>query len=93
MTRAVWKDTVLAQSEDTILVEGNHYFPPADIKKEYLVESDHKTTCPWKGLAHYYHLQVAGEKNENAVWAYLDPKEKARHLTGYFAFGKDVKVE
>ncbi len=91
--RAVWKDTVMAESGNTVLVEGNHYFPPGDVKRENLVESDHRTRCPWKGLAHYYHIVKNGEKSENAVWSYPDPKEKARHITGYFAFGKDVKVE
>ncbi len=85
MVRAVWQDTAL--------VEGNHYFPPGDIKEECLVKSDHRTRCPWKGLAHYYHILVNGVKNENAVWSFPDPKEKARHIAGHFAFGKDVKVE
>ncbi len=93
MLKAVWKITILAESENTISIEGNHYFPPGDVKQEYLVESDYRTRCPWKGLAHYYDLVVDGEKKENAVWSYPDPKEKARHITGYFAFGKGVTVE
>lgn len=93
VTKAVWKDIIVAESNSTVVVEGNHYFPPADVKKEYLVESDYRTKCPWKGLAHYYHLEAAGETIENAVWSYPDPKEKARHITGYYAFGKELAVE
>ncbi len=91
--KATWKDTVLAESEKTVVVEGNHYFPPEDVKQEYLIESDYRTRCPWKGLAHYYHIEVNGAKSENSAWSYPDPKEKARHITGYFAFWKDVRVE
>ncbi len=91
--KAIWKDRVLAESENTIIVEGNHYFPPGDVKQEYLVESDYRTRCPWKGLAHYYHIEADGKKSENSAWSYPDPKDKARHITGYFAFWKDVQVE
>ncbi len=93
MVKAVWRDRILAESERTILVEGNHYFPPDDVKKEYLTETDLRTTCPWKGKAHYYTIEVDGEKNENAAWFYPEPKEKAKHIAGYVAFGKGVSVE
>ena len=93
MMKAIWKDTVLAESENTVVVEGNHYFPPDDVKQEHLVESDYRTRCPWKGLAHYYHIEINGEKSENSAWSYPDPKEKARHIPGHFAFGKGVRVE
>lgn len=93
MARAIWKDTVLAESSSTELVEGNHYFPSQSVKKEYLTETDYRTRCPWKGEAHYYTIEVEGEKNENAAWSYPDPKEKARHITGYVAFWKGVSVE
>lgn len=93
MAKAIWKDTVLAESSNTKLVEGNHYFPPQAVKKEYLTETDYRTRCPWKGEAHYYTIEVEGEKNENAAWSYPDPKEKARHITGYVAFWKGVTVE
>jgi len=93
MARATWKGLVLAESDQTVYIEGNHYFPPESVEKEHLVESDHRTTCPWKGVAHYYHLQDGKQKSENAVWSYPEPKEKARHITGYYAFGKDVSVE
>ncbi len=93
MAKAVWKDTVLAESGDTVVVEGNHYFPLQDVKKEYLVETDYRTTCPWKGEAHYFNIVVGDEINENAAWAYPQPKEKAVHITDYVAFWKGVSVE
>ncbi len=93
MVKAVLDATILAESENTVLVEGNHYFPSEDVKQECLFESDYRTSCPWKGLAHYYDLEIDGKRIENAAWSYPDPKEKARHITGYFAFGRDVKIE
>ena len=66
--KAIWKDTVLAESDDTIVVEGNHYFPPDSVKRDYLQKSEYTTTCPWKGKASYYDLNVDGEVNENAAW-------------------------
>lgn len=93
MPKAVWKNIVLAESNKTELVEGNHYFPPESVKKEYLTKTDHRTKCPWKGEAHYYTIEVEGEKIENAAWFYPDPKEKARFITGFVAFGKDVLIE
>lgn len=92
MIKAIWKDTEIAESENTIIVEGNHYFPPADVKMEHLVATDYRTNCPWKGEAHYYNLVVANEKNINAAWSYPQPKEKAKHIAGYIAFWKDVSV-
>jgi uncharacterized protein (DUF427 family) len=93
MVKAVWKDQVLAESQDTIVIEGNHYFPLQDVKREYLVESDYRSTCPWKGEAHYYDLMVNGEKNENAAWYYPQPKEKAQQIKDHVAFWKGVSVE
>ena len=93
MAKAVWKDTVLAESSNTELVEGNQYFPPESVIKEYLTETDYRTICPWKGEARYYTIEVDGEKNENAAWFYPEPKVKARHITGYVAFWKGVTVE
>lgn len=93
MTKAIWKDKVIAESSATVLVEGNHYFPPQDVKQEYLVETEHRTQCPWKGEAHYYNLVVDGDVNENAAWSYPQPKEKAVHITGHVAFWKGVSVE
>lgn len=93
MAKALWKNKVLAESSETVEVEGNQYFPPEAVNKEYLEESDHRSTCPWKGEAHYFHIVVDGEKNENAAWSYPQPKEKAVHITGHVAFWKGVKVE
>jgi uncharacterized protein (DUF427 family) len=93
MVKAVWQGAVLAKSENTTIVEGNHYFPPADVKMEYLVKSEYRTTCPWKGEAYYYTIEVDGKKNENAAWFYPKPKQKATHLTGYIAFWKGVTIE
>ena len=90
--KAIFNGTVIAESSRTILVEGNHYFPPEDVKKEYLENSSYTSTCPWKGQASYYHVQVQGVSSENAAWYYPSPKEKARHIQGYVAFWKDVRV-
>lgn len=93
MVKAIWNDTVLAESSSTVVVEGNQYFPPGDVKTEYLFETDYRTTCPWKGEAHYYNVVVEGQINENAAWFYPQPKEKANHIANYVAFWKGVSVE
>lgn len=90
--KAVWKDTVLAESDETIVVEGNHYFPPESVNKEYLHESDHQTRCPWKGFASYYDVVVEGDVNKNAAWYYPEPKEVASQIKDYVAFWHGVKV-
>jgi len=90
--KAIWKDTVIAESDDTVLVEGNHYFPESALKREYIVFSNHKTSCPWKGQASYYSLKVNGELNPDAVWYYADPKPEATSIKGRVAFWKGVKV-
>lgn len=92
MVKAVWNGTVLAESDKTIMVEGNHYFPPESVRAEYMVESDRHTTCPWKGLASYYHVSVGGETNKDAAWYYPAPKAAAQQITGYVAFWKGVRV-
>ncbi len=92
MAKAIWRGTEIASGEDTIIVEGNHYFPPESVRKEYLEESSYRTTCPWKGEAHYFNLLVDGEKNENAAWSYLEPKEKAGKIKDHVAFWKGVSV-
>ena len=74
--KAIWNDTVIAESDDTVVVEGNHYFPASALKKEFTTFSNHKTTCAWKGQASYYSLLVNGEMNTDAVWYYLDPSPK-----------------
>jgi uncharacterized protein (DUF427 family) len=90
--KAVWKDKVLAESDDTIVVENNHYFPPESIKKEYFEESPSHTTCPWKGKASYYNVKVDGDVNGDAAWYYPAPKEKAKEIKDYVAFWNGVEV-
>jgi uncharacterized protein (DUF427 family) len=90
--KAIWNDTVIAESDDTVVVEGNHYFPEAALKREYVTFSNHKTTCHWKGQASYYSLIVRGEMNPDAVWYYADPKPEAEQIRGRVAFWKGVKV-
>ena len=90
--KATWNGAVLAESDETVVVEGNHYFPAASINREYFKESDHHTTCPWKGVASYYTVVVNGEKNENAAWYYPEPSEAARQIKDHVAFWKGVTV-
>ena len=93
MVKAVWNGQVIAASDRTELVEGNHYFPLDDVKQDLLVASAHKTTCPWKGTAGYYSLSVNGEQNRDAAWFYAEPKDAAKHIAGKVAFWKGVKIE
>ena len=91
--KAVWNGAVLAESEETIVIEGNHYFPPSSIKSEYFAASPTQTLCPWKGTASYYTIQVRGETNPDAAWVYPEPTEAARKIGGYIAFWKGVEVQ
>lgn len=91
--KAIWKGTVLAESENTVVVEGNHYFPKDSIKSTYFQQSDTHTTCPWKGKASYFHLDVGGEVNRDAAWYYPNPKKEAQHIKDYVAFWKGVEVK
>ena len=91
--KAIWNDAVLAESDETIVVEGNHYFPPDSVNREYFRESDKHSTCPWKGLASYYDVVVDGKVNKDAAWYYPAPKEAAKQITGYVAFWKGVQVK
>ena len=91
--KAVWHGRVIAQSEDTVLVEGNHYFPETTLNRDLVTFSNHKTMCPWKGQANYYSLVVDGNLNPDAVWYYADPKPEAEAVRGRVAFWKGVKVE
>ncbi len=91
--KALWNDKVIAESSETVVIEGNHYFPVEDVKSEFLLNSDHTTFCPWKGEASYYHVAVDGDVNENAAWYYADPKEAAAVIKGRIAFWKGVKIE
>lgn len=92
MPKAVWNGTVIAESDDTEVVDGNHYFPPESVKKDYLRPSRHQTVCGWKGTAGYYDLVVNGDVNEQAAWYYADPKDAAASLRGRIAFWKGVEV-
>lgn len=93
MAKAVWNGVVLAESDQTVMVEGNHYFPPDAINKDYFRPSDMHTTCHWKGLASYYNVEAGGKTNPNAAWYYPTPKDAAKEITGYIAFWKGVQVE
>jgi uncharacterized protein (DUF427 family) len=90
--KAIWNGAVLAESDQTIVVEGNHYFPANAIHREYFKDSPHHTLCPWKGTASYYHIEVNGQKNDNAAWFYPEPKEAARQIADHVAFWKGVQV-
>lgn len=93
MARAIWNSTILAESDNCEIVEGNYYFPPDAINKEYFQESNTHTTCPWKGEASYYTLEVNGQQNKDGAWYYPNPKEKAKNIQGYVAFWRGVKVQ
>jgi uncharacterized protein (DUF427 family) len=91
--KATWNNTLIAESDDTVLVEGNHYFPESALRREFIAFSNHKTSCPWKGQASYYSLLVNGELNTEAAWYYADPKPEAEMVRGRVAFWKGVKIE
>ena len=91
--KAHWNGVTLAESDRTIVVEGNHYFPHDSLKSEYFQGSDTQTVCGWKGTASYYNLVVNGEVNKDAAWYYPNPKEAAKNIGNYVAFWKGVKVE
>ena len=93
MAKATWQNATVAESSQTEQVEGNHYFPSASIRREHLEPSAHTTVCPWKGTAHYYHVTVNGQRNENAAWYYPEPKSAAANIKDHVAFWKGVKVE
>jgi len=86
LVKAIWNDTVLAESNNCHIVEGNYYFPPEDVKKEYLQSSDTRSVCPWKGETSYYSLQVNEEINDDAAWYYPDPKDAASQIKDHVAF-------
>jgi uncharacterized protein (DUF427 family) len=93
MAKAIWGGKVIAESNNTVIVEGNQYFPPDSVIKNVLKSSTHTSTCPWKGTAHYYHVEVDGMKNENAAWYYPEPNPAAAEIKGRIAFWKGVRVE
>lgn len=91
--RAVWNDQVIAESDDTIVVEGNHYFPPDSIDPKYFTATSTTSICPWKGTASYYTVTVDGEQNADAAWYYASPLAAATEIAGYVAFWKGVTVQ
>ena len=90
--KAIWNGTVVAESNDTVVVEGNHYFPADAVKKDFLLPSNTKTMCSWKGQASYHTLFVNGDANPDAAWYYPDPKPTARKLKRYVAFWRGVDI-
>ena len=90
--QAIWNNQLIAESEATIVVEGNHYFPAEAIYTQYFLDSTKTTNCFWKGSASYKHVVVDGETNQDACWYYPAPKAKAIHIKGYYAFWKGVKI-
>lgn len=93
MAKAMWKDALLAQSDDVQRVEGNVYFPPAAVNHDFLRPSDKHTTCLWKGVASYYDVVVNGEVNKDAAWYYPEAKPAAKHIEGCVAFWRGVQME
>lgn len=90
--KAIWNGETIAESYDTIVIEGNHYFPIDSVKKEYFEDSDTQTVCHWKGTACYYSIQVDGKENKDAAWYYADPKEMAKGIKDRVAFWRGVEV-
>ncbi len=90
--KAIWQNVILAESKATRVVEGNHYFPPDSINRNYFRDSDKHTTCPWKGLASYHNIVVDGQVNQDAAWYYPKPKDAAENIKNYVAFWKGVEV-
>ncbi|MCB8944972.1 MAG: DUF427 domain-containing protein [Ardenticatenaceae bacterium] len=93
MAKAIWNGVILAESNQTKLVEGNHYFPPESINKEYFQPNDSTTICPWKGTANYYDIIVDGKTNTGGAWYYASPKPAARQIKDHVAFWRGVRVE
>ena len=90
--KAIWNETVIAESDDTVVVEGNHYFPADSVNRELLANSATTTVCPWKGTANYYSIVVGDDTNPDAAWYYAEPKDAARQISGRVAFWKGVQV-
>lgn len=90
--RAIWNDSIIAESDDTVVVEGNHYFPLGAVNQSFLKQSDKTTHCSWKGTANYYSLVVNDEENADAAWYYADPKDAAQQIAGHVAFWRGVQI-
>lgn len=93
MVKALWNGKEIAASEECIVVEGNQYFPPESVKKEYFKDSTNSSICPWKGTASYYNLEVDGESNADAAWYYPDPSRAAMEIKDYVAFWRGVEIQ
>jgi uncharacterized protein (DUF427 family) len=93
MAKATWNGAVLAESKDTVEVEGNTYFPESSVNRDYIRNSSTTSTCPWKGVAKYYTVEVEGQENPDAAWYYPDPKAAAKQIKGHVAFWRGVEVE
>lgn len=93
MKKATWNGEVIAESDKTVNIEGNHYFPPESVNMDYMKKSDTHTTCHWKGTASYYTIDVNGKENEDAAWYYPDTSELGKNIKGYIAFWKGVEIE
>jgi uncharacterized protein (DUF427 family) len=93
MPKAIWNGVVLAESDETIVVEGNHYFPPDSVNWDHLEQSDTHTVCAWKGVASYHNVKEGGAVNKDAAWYYPDPKPAAQEIKDYVAFWRGVRVE
>jgi uncharacterized protein (DUF427 family) len=91
--KAIWNNQVIAESDNTVVVENNHYFPKDSLKEEFFIDSEHTSICPWKGEAKYSSIKVGDEVNTDAVWYYPEPKEAAKEIKGHYAFWKGVKIE
>ncbi|HKK06244.1 MAG TPA: DUF427 domain-containing protein [Gammaproteobacteria bacterium] len=92
MTCAIWRETVLADSDKCVIVEGNYYFPPDSVNFDYLEPSETRTECGWKGTAHYYHVVTERARNADAAWTYPSPKDAAQRITDHVAFWKGVEI-
>ncbi len=90
--KAIWNDEVIAESNETVVVEGNHYFPLSSVTADFLKPSDTVYECPWKGTANYYNLSVAEAENPDAAWYYANPKDAAKEIAGHVAFGNGVQI-
>jgi len=90
--KAIWNNQIIAESDKTVFIEGNHYFPEATVKKEFLIESSTHTICHWKGTASYYSILVDGKENKDAAWYYTDPKQMAIAIKGHIAFWRGVEI-
>ena len=90
--KAIWRGTILAESDETRVVEGNHYFPSESVRRQHFKASDKHTVCPWKGTASYHTIVVEGAENRDAAWYYPETKAEAKHIEGYVAFWRGVEV-